>query len=58
MKLASNKLASRNRMNTEVKGGKPETAFSIPKKLLPQQRYKTARPTPRLDFLVVVDILN
>jgi hypothetical protein len=58
MKLASNKLASRNLMKTEVNGGNPETAFSIPRKLLPQHRYKTARPTPRLDFLVVVDILN
>jgi hypothetical protein len=45
-------------MKTEVNGGNPETAFSIPRKLLPQHRYKTARPTPRLDFLVVVDILN
>jgi hypothetical protein len=37
MKLAKIKLAVKNRMNTDVKGGKPLTAFSIPKKLLPQQ---------------------
>jgi hypothetical protein len=37
IKLPSKILARRNLIKTEVNGGNPETVFSIPKKLLPQQ---------------------